>query len=268
MGQLTYLLFILITALNCWARGGGGSIQIDMTLETALKEPQRADYSAAAHFTLIPSYKLSDQASLNLRLTITQDLTENREATISTAYIGTSRKLGNWGANDFISLLAEGRVFLPLDKQASEQTSYRGGFSLRPSLKFDLSKISIPSLRYTLRLSYTENFHQYKTFNNAVNNQRTLSLISILEVQITERFAWNTLLGPSERWNYRGTHSETYLIDSSLEWSFSQEDAGNEGSLSLGYSAQAPTQTATGENNIKLYDNENGYSYVTLAYLF
>ena len=238
-----------------------GSLYTEMTWGAGLRDYERTDFSSAAYATVIPSYRISSGTSLTGRMTLKQGLTGSKKMVLSTAYLGSTQKITKLGKNDFIAISATGRIYFPWDKEQKEKTSFRGLFLISPTVLFDLTRIGVSFLKYTFRPSYSEALHEFKTFNGTVNNRRTLGLISTFQVPLTEKFAWNILWGLNERWNYRGTRSETYVLDSSIGLEMSKES-----SLSAGYSIEAATKTTTGENKIKLYDNENGSAYLTLAY--
>lgn len=240
-----------------------GSLYMEMTLGASLKDYEHEDFTAGTSITVIPSYQISSKTMLGLLITAKQGFTGPRKTALSTTYLSASQKIARLGKNDFISVSTTGRAYLPLNREQKADTSFRGRIYIRPMIVLDLTKIGIPYLKYTFRPSYSENLHQYETFNGVVNNQRALGVISALEVQLTEKLVWGTLFGINEQWNYQGTRSETYVIDSSVEWNLLAK-----GGLSAGYSIESATQTATGKNKIKLYDNGNGHAYLTLAYSF
>ena len=230
----------------------------DITLGNTLRDRERADFKSNASVTVIPSYRVSGQTTLGFRVTANKHLTNKREFGLSTAYFSATQKIATLGKNDFITFSTTGRILLPVNENQRDETTFRGGAYIRPRIAFDL-----PFLKYTFRPSYSESFYRFKTFNGVVNNRRTLSLFSTLEFQVTEKIGWNVLFGQNERWNFRGSRSETYVVDSAISFTLSEK-----ADLSVGYSVEAPTRTVTGKNNIKLYDNENGEAYLTLAYIF
>ena len=239
------------------------NLYTDMILGAGLKDTERADFKSSTMLTIIPSYKISEQTSLGLRLTMEKELTGERDFSPTTTYLSVHQKIAQLGGNDFIVISTTGRAYLPLDEDRRKNTSFRGAFYLRPQITFNFSKQGLPSFKYTFRPSYSENLHHFETFNGVVNNQRTLAIISLLEVQMTEQTSWNTLFGTNERWNYQKGHSETYVFDSSIQWNLLKKSY-----MAVGYSIETATKTVTGENKIKFYDNENGSAYVKLAHLF
>ncbi len=239
------------------------SLYTDLTYGSSLKEQSRADYTADLSATLIPSYKLSSRTTLIGRITGNKALENERKQELSTAYLGLTQKITKFGSNDFISTSATLRGYLPVNKDLKEGTTYRSQLYFRPYMTFDFTKIGFNYVKLTLRPSYTKYFHKYKTFNDAVNTDRNLSALANISILATDKITLSTLGGLSESWNYRGSRSETYVLDTSIGYDF-----GKSSNIAVGYSVQQKTLTPTGENNIQLFDNEGGETYVTLSHQF
>ena len=231
------------------------SLYTDLTWGSSLKDTAREDFSTDTALNLLPSYRISESSSVKAGISIRRGL---ERTTLPPIFLGLRQKIARSEKYGPLDFSVESRIYLPVDEERRKQTSFRGRLYIRPMLKWKLSH----NFKYTFRPSYSENFHQFETFNGVVNNQRTLSITSALEIQIVEKMALNTLFGINERWNYQGSLRETYLLDLSLGLTLS-----NKSSLALGYGIETNTQTSTGKNNIKLYDNEQGSAYFTWAYL-
>ncbi len=133
------------------------------TYSSGLQKVDAVDYSSTFDFeaTLAATVR---ETKLYVSTGVSKELTNQREAGISNAYIGATRSLYKF--NDQFSLSGDAKVTLPFSEASKDYQRQITGISVTPSLSWK-SDFGL-SLRYSF--SGVTNFHKYKTAMTGASN--------------------------------------------------------------------------------------------------
>ena len=138
-----------------------GGLYTELTYGSNLKEPDQYDYSNDLTMVVFPTYKLNKDNRIGLLVSGHKGLQDNREQKLSTGYFDLTQVLYRGGKNDFISMSSKYRVYLPIDKERREDTTYQGALYFRPYISFDFKKLGNPYFKFTFRPSFTKNVYDF-----------------------------------------------------------------------------------------------------------
>lgn len=236
-------------------------ISASVTLEHAsnLSARNNPDRDESTSLILEPKYVISEKASVAGRVDFVQNYDSERKSAITNSVVVLAPTKIDLAKE--LQFIPEVSATLPTDQDMRDETTFRGGLALRPTLTYNVnSKLSLLE-----RVYLAKNFHEYEITANYAPN---------VEYSIRNRFAASYAVGSKwsldatfdfvKAFTYKGYSRETFYFAQSLNYLIKTDWI-----ISVGHKNEG---SASGPNNhgenVAFADSKSSYISLGLSHVF
>jgi hypothetical protein len=277
------IFFILLVIATVESRAddasGTNSVQIQEIKDQAEAAPKKFELTMAAEYSsnlmsnsnpdkdadasliIKPVYAFSEKTNLAARVDLIQDFDSDKTTKASnTALILQPTKMD---LNKEISFTPNLAISLPTDKTQRYQDSYRGTFSLRPTVDYVPSKI--PGLTLSNGIFLSRLFHGYEFKRDySANNEYSIRNRLIVAYEWKDKWSLELTNDYVRAWTYKGYANDAFYFAQELAYQFIKNSAvyvshKNEGS------ARGPNNNG---DNVEIYNAKSSYVSLGLSHVF
>ncbi|MCB0350789.1 MAG: hypothetical protein KDD38_06375 [Bdellovibrionales bacterium] len=227
------------------------TIDVEVSLESNLRESSDPEYAASSYLDIAASYKVFAKASISAQAALEQALYADQETSISNTILSLNRDPINIADNRKLNISTF--TLLPTNEKDRIENSLRSAFGLTTGISQKFSLFNLPSTA-SYSLSYLQNFHEFERTNlrgpNLDNRVRhTLGLIQNLPGKVTLSLIGRYQTG----WTYQGALKTSFLLSEELAFDFNKT-----GQVYVAHTNNGDALGANGvDSNISIYDKSN-----------
>lgn len=238
------------------------AVTTSASISSNLYKNSSSDYSLNSDLALDPSLTLEDGTTLIGHLSLYKDLRGERKEELNDAYIGGIKTIFRHGPTS-ISFLGLG--FIPLSERSYKDQKLQTGIMLAPTFNLSLEELMLPGLRVSLRPSYRQNFHKFKTSLSGNSNfERTLSTSLTLSYYATDALLLTSRNTYSRSFTYNGNETDSYRFEQSLTYLFTAR-----ASLTFGHLNGGNPLAANGiDTEVQFLNRRSSTVYTSVSYTF
>jgi hypothetical protein len=234
---------------------------VSASMSSNLYNKSSADYKLDSDLAIDSSLNIEHGPTLLGHISLYKDLRGERKQQLNDAYIGATMSV--WSApGHSVSLLGLG--FIPLSENSRKNQYLDTGIMIAPTYALNLTQWGVEGLRISLRPSFRQNFHRYKTaMDGSSNTKNTVGVNLTLAYQLQ---AW-TLISRNtynKSQTYRGNTRDAYRLEQAVSYQFHPRSSVTVGHLNGG-NPLAPNGVDT---DIRVFNRRESQVYTSISYTF
>lgn len=237
------------------------SITTSASLSSNLYKTSSSDYILNSDVAVDPVLTLENGVILLGHLSLFKDLRGERKQYFNDAYFGATKTLYRYSAYS-VSLLGLG--FVPLSEESRKNQHLQTSFMIAPTFGVDMGPFGAPGLRFTIRPSYRQNFHRYKSaMSGNSNNKNTIGL----NLTATYQYSSWTFISRNnynKSQTYRGNTRDTYRFEQAVSYLFHPRASFTFGHVNGG-NPLAPNGIDT---DVRVFNARTSQLYTSVSYTF
>jgi hypothetical protein len=256
---LTAAIFSLIS--QAFAGDWGTTLSFETRTSTEPIGKQRNLIENTLEF--IPYYQLDAETSFYGHIAVTKDLKNDRETSLSNAFVGVSRALTEFETLSG-KLSGEIRLYAPTNETSRDDQSLRSRIYLSSSLKIPVPQLINAAV--TLRLNGYKNFNEFKTSaSGAVVTDRAFSEYISFSLSPLESITLSAYATNTHYWNAYGTRTnDNFETGLAAAYAFNQATG-----LEIGQTLGGRTFGPSGSDfSVDFYDRDQSTLYVLITHSF
>lgn len=224
------------------------SLDIDVSLESNLRDTNDANYETSSYLDVTSSYKLFSKALIRANLALQQKLYSDKKTSITNTTITIARDPVQIADLRLLNISAFS--ILPTNEDDRLKNTFRGGLGLAAGLTQKYNVLRQPGyINYSLSL--LQNFHELERTNtNVANLENRIRHTTTLGQQITRDISMGFLAHYQTGKTYQRAFRSSFLITEEITYEVSKS-----GQIYLAHSNGDNALSANGlDSNISVYD--------------